>query len=146
MGPRHNLSLCVEAAEQAMVGILPVKIVLNVVLARPQELHRFLDLARHLPGFSRVIPFRAAPEGSARERHMNDHFVLRKARERGDLVLNHVSPLRRRPNLDFAVAHMNSGIHRLHRGVSREWQFIGCFDLFCGFVEALASVSSIKSD
>src|SRR5215472_14498830 len=70
MRPGREFSLFVEAACQAVVSIFPVKVMLNVIFACPEQLNRLLDFARYLPSLSSIIPLCAAPERSTRERHV----------------------------------------------------------------------------
>ena len=132
MQPRHGLVLSVEPGGETVVGRGPVKPVLRVVLARPDDfdgrVHRFGQVHR----FGDEIRFQPAAEAAAQQRRMDPDFLFRESSGFGSDFLRARLILRRCPHLALVGADVRSAVHRLHRRMMQERNGVHRVDLFCG--------------
>src|SRR5262249_40686210 len=69
--PGHQRARGVDAAPQVVEAAAAVEVVLQVILAAPDELHRRGDLARDPGGFNRVVRESPAAETAAGADHVH---------------------------------------------------------------------------
>ena len=118
----------VQASREAVVIIGPVQIVLDILLARPDDLHGAIDLLGDLYGPDHAIDIEPAAEAAADQMIVDLDLLLGEA---GDLGRGGLSPrqnLRANPNLACAGPHMHGAVHRLHGGVGEERHLIDGLD------------------
>ena len=90
---------------------------LQVVLARPHDLHGLADLPGEQRRFGGVVRLGLAAEAAAEERDVTGHVGRRDAQRRADGVLHRLRVLRAGPDLRLAAAHLGDRHRRLHRRV-----------------------------
>ena len=104
----------------------PVEIIeLDVVLARPDDLHRLAELPRQQRGLDDVVGLRLAAEASAEQRHVAGHVFLLDAERVGDRLLHRLRILGRCVGDDLAVPELRDGGRWFHRGVRDERRRVG---------------------
>src|SRR5258708_21560298 len=72
IAPGHRLALRVKARRDPVVPIGPVHVVLDVLLARPHDLHRAIDLLGNLNGANCAISFQPPAKAAADEMIMDN--------------------------------------------------------------------------
>src|SRR5262245_15611758 len=114
-GDRH--ALLVETGRQAIDEERPVHVVLNVLLARPDDLDGSLDLERDLDGTGDAVDLQAAPEPAAEQMIVHNDLVQGQA---GGLCCHRLSPteyLGADPDFAAILAGVHRAVHRLHCGM-----------------------------
>jgi hypothetical protein len=104
--------------------------VLHVVFASPHDLHGFADRLRCLDGIAYKIRFTTATETTAEIRRMNLHRLGLQARRRNCGLVRRRLSLSRNPDIAAVGAHIRRAIHRLHRGMREERQFVNAVKRF----------------
>ena len=94
-----------------------IGIVLDVILARPDDLHRRADRLCHLGCFDGVIRSQASPKTAPDQCDVDGHLVLRDAHRGGNQRPYHLRVLRGCPHFADPVMHVGGAVHRLHGGV-----------------------------
>ena len=112
---RQGIAGVVEHGAQAPAGVGAVDVVLHVLLARADELHRPAYRLRGLDRLQHVIGDDLAAEAAAEKRHIELHVVDRAADRLRDRLLAGGDRLDRSPDLDLAVLVARGGIDRLER-------------------------------
>ena len=77
MRPRHRVALRVQTRHEAVMPHGPVPAALQVVVARPHDLHGSLGGLRHVDGFHHEVGrgICAPAESSPEQRRVNSHFL-----------------------------------------------------------------------
>ena len=136
----------IEPRRQFAVNRGAVKIVLNVVFARPGHLHGRAGGFRNLDRVHNEILLRAPPESPAKKRGVDSNLLRFEA---GDFRRSHLIEglkLRRRVNIAAIGAHVRGAIHGLHGGVREKGNFVGSFDFFRGAGEGGVGVAILAGD
>src|SRR5262249_352836 len=81
--PRGRRALRVERRSEDVVGGRTIEAVLQVVFARPDDLHWPTNRLRRLHGVSDEIGLAATTEAAAEQRGIDGHFLERKPRDLG---------------------------------------------------------------
>src|SRR5262249_6336043 len=89
MRPAHRLALRIQRRADAVVIVRAVQVVLNVLLARPDHLHRTADLLRDLYRSHRAIEIEAPAESTAQQMVVDAHLLAVQPRELHDRGLRH---------------------------------------------------------
>ena len=143
-GDRH--SLLVETGGHPVEPIGPIHVVLDVFLARPDDLDRTVDVLGDLNCASDAVDFEPPAEPAA-DQVIVDH----------DLFQRQTGSLRRRrlgsrqhlgadPNLAAVVADMDRAVHRLHRRVRKKRNLVDRLDLDGGARHRLVDIADILRD
>src|SRR5438093_82729 len=103
--PRRRCALRVERGLEDVVGGRTIEAVLEIVLARPDDLHRPTDGLRRLHRVGDEIGLPAPTEAAAEQRGVDGHLLERQARDLGGERLVAAGILRRHP--DFAALASN---------------------------------------
>ena len=102
-----------------------IRIVANVVFARPHRLDRNAGRFRDLDRIGDVVDREPPAEAAAQQRRVDGNGVDRQSRDfRGDR-LRRRRDLRRRPNRHAFGAHFGGRVHRFHRRVREIWHVVG---------------------
>ncbi len=115
---------------QAVVRGGTIKIVTNVILARPDDLDRSMGIAGDQGSFDGVVLNKAAAEASTDEGDVDFDALAGHAQSLSDGLRGGAGNLCGRPELAFAVADMSGAIRRFHRSVRQEGDFVDRFELF----------------
>ena len=121
----------VQCGAKAAHHVGPVIIVLHVLFAREDELHRSAG-QRHR-GFHGVIekieePRQTPAEAAAHRQKMEANFVERQVCGFGASQARSETVLRAAPYFERAVPVERRRVHRLHRRVREIGHLIGCLD------------------
>src|SRR5438034_4658811 len=106
--PRRRCALRVERGLEDVVGGRTIEAVLEIVLARPDDLHWPTDGLRRLHRVGNEIGLPAPTEAAAEQRGVDGHFLERQARDLGGERLVAAGILRRHPHLDRKSTRLNS--------------------------------------
>src|SRR4029077_5993273 len=132
MPPGNQVALGIEAGEESVNRRRAIEIVADVVLARPNDLHRRAGFPGDEGGFDGVILNEAAAKTTADERDVDFDVLARNAECAGDRFRGCSGDLRWRPKFAGIAANVGSAIDRLHRGMSEKGNFVDCLDFFVG--------------
>ena len=141
MRPRDGLPLRVEARGELIVRRGTVEAVFGVVLAGPDHLHRRVHRFRDTHRFGHEIGLEPPSEPAAQERRVDTDLFLRQARGLSSNLLRPGLILRWRPHFAAVGAHVSRAVHRLHRGVMKEGNFVHRCDLLRGSGERSGRVA-----
>ena len=141
---RHRRSLGVQSARELHVGSGTVGIMLQVILARPGELHR---RRRHRLGdlhrFGDVIRAAAASESAAQILRVDQALVGRQTRDHRGGLLRQGLNLRRHPDVAAVRTHLHGRVQRLHGSVRKIRRFVHCFDFLGGAGEGALGIACL---
>ena len=129
MVPRHGHSVGIQAGGDPVEEIGPVHVVLDVFLARPDDLDRTIDLLGDLDGANDAVDVEPPAESAADEVVVYDDLVQRHSGDLRRRGLRARDGLRADPDFALVLAHVDRAIHRLHRGVRQERHLVGRLDL-----------------
>ncbi len=101
-----------------------IRIVANVVLARPDNLDRDPGSFRNLDRVGDVVLTQPPAEAAAQQRRLHDDGGGREATRFHRCLLRGDRRLRRRPDGDAVGTHVGRRVHRFHRRVRRVRDFI----------------------
>ena len=112
----HAVTLppCVEPAFHVLRGDGVVVAVMNLVVARPDHLHRRADVLRQQRRFDDEVGLRLAAEPAADERHVQRDLRQVDPQRGGHFLARRLRVLRRRPDLARAVLHAGQRRGRFH--------------------------------
>src|SRR5882724_8782294 len=123
-----------------------IKIVANVILARPDDLDRGMSIAGDQGSFDGVVLNEAAAEASTDEGDVDFDVVAGNAQSLSDGLGGRAGNLCGRPEFAFATAEMSGAIRRFHRGVRQEGDFVNRFELSCRAREGLLEVAIVAQN
>src|SRR5262249_21164785 len=112
-------------------------------LARPNDLHGPIDMLGYLDRPNDAIDLQAPAKAAAEQMIVDNDLVEREARCLGRSSLGAPDVLAADPDLAAVPADMNRAIHRLHRGVSQEWNLISSLDPDGSVRHGLVGISNI---
>src|SRR5262245_37141071 len=115
--PGDRLTLVVQARGDTVQPIRPVHIVLDILLARPYDLHRTIDLLGDFDGADRPVGLEPPAKAAADQMIVHDDFFSGQTRRLRDHRLNARDRLVADPDFAFILAEMHSAVHRLHCGM-----------------------------
>ena len=110
----------VDGRRHPHVGDRAVEVVLHVVFARPDDLHRLADGFRRFDRVGDEVGFAAASEAAAEIRREDVDLVGGQTARGHGRLLRCGLPLRRHPHVAPVGAHVRRAVHRLHRRVREE--------------------------
>ena len=119
-----------EPGDQPRHAEGPIVVVLDVLLARPEELDRDIDLFRDQDGLAdEFLDGGATPETAAQKRAVDHDLLIRHAggARRGRQSRHRL--LGRHPDLDPAIGDMGGAGLRLHGRMREEWDLIVRLDM-----------------
>src|ERR1700752_4569110 len=93
----NQLAVAIDSALEEMETCRPVEIVLDIVLARPQQLHRYAGLLCDPGSLRHEIAAQTPTKSAAAPRHVHGHIVLRDTQCRRDQFRTRLGVLRGRP-------------------------------------------------
>src|SRR5581483_10029490 len=106
----------------------PIGIVLNVLTAVPEELYRSAGQLRDHYGLDHVVALQPAPESAAHAGHVHGDLACAHAERLRHQFATPARVLRRRPDLDTAVAFIvRRAVLRLEIDVRQEWICVRAF-------------------
>src|SRR6266849_2467767 len=108
-----------------------IKIVTNVILARPDDLDRSMSVAGDQGGFDGVVLNEAAAKTATDEGDVNFDALAGNTQSLSDGLRGCAGNLCGRPEFAFAIADMSGAIRRFHGGVRQEGGFVNRVELFC---------------
>ena len=120
--PRRDAAIRAQCRLQLRRGLRAIGALLHVFLARPDDLHRMIDLHRHPCdllddlGIGREPP----PEPATHDHRMEGHIRHRQSGELGQQVARLQRVLRRAPHLQLAVVVVPGHGEGLHRRLVQE--------------------------
>src|SRR3954466_4192511 len=117
MGPAEDSAVRVYPSAQSVVIVRAVHVVLDVLLARPNYLHRTAHPLCDLHRAQRAVVLESAPEPAAEEPVMDAHLLGLEAGEphhRGLRPAWHLGP---QPYFALFLRHMHRAVHWLHGGM-----------------------------
>src|SRR5215472_8401038 len=129
MKPRHQIILRVETCAEQVASRGAVEIVMNVVLARPNDLHRSVHLAREKSSFDGKVLNQASTECAANESDVNLNATTGNVESLCDRIGGGAWNLCWRPKLAGIAANMSGAIDRFHGGVSEKRHLVDSCDL-----------------
>ncbi len=97
-----------------------IEVVLNVVLACPQQLHRNPGLPGNPRRLDHVVVSEASAKAPAATYDVDRNVFRCDLHRRGDELPPRLRILRRRPDLELAVAVARGAVHGLESGVGEE--------------------------
>ena len=136
----------VQARREAVVIIGPVQIVLDILLARPDDLHRAIDLLGDLHGPDHAIDIEPAAKAASDQMVVNLDLLLGEAGDFGGGGLRPRQNLRSNPNLASVGADMHGAVHRLHGGVGEKRHLIDGLDFLGGPAKRLFHIAVLARD
>ena len=117
--PRDQVVVRIEARAEGAGDGGTIIVLLHVLFAAPDGLHRHVELLRDarrlIDGVGGVR--QTAAEASAQIEHVHGHVVLIQPGYRSDAATNAQVVLRARPDIGLAIVEMHGAVHRLHRRV-----------------------------
>ena len=128
MGPGDREALRVEAPFETMEARGPVEVMLEIVLAGPDRLHRRADFLRDLGRLHRVVCVEPPAEAASQKRHVDGDRPRRQTGRRHHVAQDPSRDLCRRPDLAAILGDVRGGVLRLHGGVRLERQFVDSLD------------------
>ena len=128
VGPGHRLAVGIEPRRQPVVVIGAVHVVLDVLLAAPDDLDRPFHLLRDLDGEDRAVDVEPPAEAAAEQVVVDPDRFLRQAGELGDRGLRQGRHLRADPDVAAVLADVDGAVHRLHRRMGEERHLIDGVD------------------
>src|SRR6266850_4898292 len=144
--PGDGLAARVERSLEDVVRRRAIEAMLDVVLARPDDLHGRVDGLRRLDGVGDEVGLAAPAEAAPEQRRHDLHALHRHAGEpRGErLVAARV--LRRRPEGDAVGHDVRGGVHRLHARVLEERHLVDGLDDLAAGAQRLLGVALVARD
>ena len=130
--PADRFALCIESCAQAVVVVRAVHVVLDVFLARPDHLHRSLDLLGNPHGAHRPVELQAAPESTTEQMIVEADLLPFQVGDFHDGRLRQPRNLCADPDVAAILGHLHRAIHRLHRRVRQERLLVNRIDLLHG--------------
>jgi hypothetical protein len=126
-GDRH--AFIIETGRDPIKEHGPIHVVLDVLLGRPHNLDRTVDVLCDLDSAINTIGLEPAPEAAADQMIVHDDLLHRKARSLRGEGLGSCERLVANPDLATVVAHIDGAVHRFHRGMRKERNLVGRLDL-----------------
>ena len=118
----------------------PVERLLNVLLARPDDLHRPVDLLRDAHGLGDIVHFEPPAEAAADQMIVDDDLLERQTRHLRRDPLRAGDDLIADPDLAGVGTNVHGAVHRLHRRMGEERHVIGRLD-FRSLAQSLVDVA-----
>ena len=116
-GDRHTL--IIEPRFDPLDGNGVIIAVAEVVLSRPRELDRSsIDGLAAKRRLQDIVGFGLAAEAAAKQRDIDTHLVLAKAKTLSQARTGRLGRLRARPGFAFSATHPRHRGRRLHRSLS----------------------------
>src|SRR5215813_7660880 len=128
MRPSNRLAGSIKPRRQTIEIVRPIHIVLDVLLAAPDHLHRTIDVLGDLDGQHRAIGLQPSAEATANQMIVNFDRILWQAGEFGHQRLRERRRLCPDPNVATILLQMNGAVHRLHRRMGQERHLINGFE------------------
>ena len=114
-----------EPGDQPRHAKGPIVVVFDVLLARPEELDRDIDLFRDQDGLAdEFLDGGATPETAAQKRAVDHDLLVRHAGGARRRCQSRHRLLGRHPDLDLAIGDMGGAGLRLHGRMREEWDLI----------------------
>jgi hypothetical protein len=129
MRPGDDFALCIDARADAIVIERTIHVVLNVLLARPDHLHRSLYLLGNPHGTHRPVVLQAPAESATEQMIVNADLFPLQAGQFHDSRLRDTGNLGADPDVAAVFGDLHSAVHRLHRRVRQEGLLIYGLDL-----------------
>ena len=145
IAPGDEIAGGVEAALQIMKAGGAIVIVVEIVLAGPEEFHGDANLFGNGGRFEHVIVSKAAAEATTCALQVNDDVARGNVQELGDLLAAGFRSLAGRPEFEFAVVIVREAILGLHGGVGEEGVGVSGFDGFCGGLQGGVGVAVLSN-
>ena len=131
--PRDRQPLVVEAGLDPLHGHRMIVAVMQVVLARPGDLHgRAVHRLAQEPGLDHEVGLRLAAEAAAEERHVDGDVLLRQPEALREPRARRLRRLHAGPGLALAVLDAHERRRRLHRRLREVRNVVLGLDALCG--------------
>ena len=149
VGEGDKVVVLVGAGLEVVVATRTIRVVLHVLLARPDQLDRDVaGLLRDRSRFDSVVVVETAAEATAAADHVDRDLGLVDAERRLDqaerAVRAHVGTLCRRPDFNRAVClRMSRAVHRLERGVDEERIDVVAFERLRGGLQRGSRIANL---
>jgi hypothetical protein len=140
-GDRHPFPI--ETGRHPVEPIRPVHVVLDVFLARPDDLDGAVDMLCDLNGANDAIDLEPPAKPAADQMIVDHDLVQRQAGGLGSRRLGSRDGLGADPDLAAVLAEMNRAVHRLHCRVRQERDLVGGLDLADGARHSLIAVADV---
>ena len=143
MIPGYGHSLLIEAGGHPVEPIGPIHVVLDIFLARPDDLDGTIDVLRDFNSASDAVYLQPSAE-SAADQVVVDHDPFQ--RQAGSLRRRRLCSrhnLGANPNLAAVLVHVDGAVHRLHRRVCKKRNLIDSLDLDGGARHRLLNIADI---
>ena len=126
-----------------------VAVMLHVVLAGPEQLHRSAHGLGHDHGLNQLVVHRPSAEAAAKEQVVDIHLLRRHTRRlRGELQ-GHVRVLGPEPDLDLVLRHPGRAVQGLHGGMGKMGDLVVRLDELgaggCGGASAARASPSLRA-
>jgi hypothetical protein len=141
-----GITLGIETGGQPIEPIRPIHVVLDVLLARPHDLHRTVDMLRDLDRPSNTVRFQPAAEPVADQMVVDHDLVQRHIHYLCGRGLDSRHGLGADPDFARVAADMDRAVHRLHGRMREERKVVGRVDLGRSARHRLADVADILRD
>jgi hypothetical protein len=146
MAPCHRQALRVETSRHAIVESGTIHIVLNVLLPRPDDLDRTVDLLPDGRGLRDEIHLEPPAEAAADQMVVDGDFLRRKSGDLGGHGLRPRNHLGADPDVAAVLPHVNGAVDRFHGSVGEEWELIDGVELRARASQRPGDVSFIAHD
>ena len=136
----------VQGRGHAVIVERPVDVVLDVLLAGPDHLHRALDLLGDLHRLGDAVDLQPAAEAAAEQVIVDLDLVQRQA---GDLRCRRLragQDLRAHPDVAAIRAHVHRAVHRLHGGVGQQRELVDRLECAGGARHGLGDIAILHGD
>src|SRR6516162_8299949 len=145
MVPGNRHSLLVETGGQPVEPIGPVHVMLDVLLARPDDLDWTVALFGDLDGANDAVALEPAAKPTA-DKVIVDHDLVRwQARGFRCGRLDACNGLAADPDFAGVLANMHRAVHRLHRYMREKRELVGCIDLGDGACQGFVDIADVLS-